>query len=106
MDLDTKHEILSYFINRSSCNLPETIERSNSTMIRLLRITGGIFFILLSLLGILLPIMPGWIFFMVGIILLSPDVPFLHRVKERIKARFPVVARIEERVRSACRQCI
>ncbi len=40
---------------------------------RILRISAGILCIILSIIGGLLPIMPGFIFFILGVSLLVPD---------------------------------
>lgn len=43
----------------------------------------------LGLAGLLLPILPGWIFIAWGAITLAPDVPFFATVLERIADKVP-----------------
>lgn len=53
------------------------------------RITLGILFLVLGVLGLLLPIMPGWLFIALGILVLSPDVPLFRRMVHWLETRFP-----------------
>lgn len=64
-----------------------------------LRLTFGFLFLVLGLLGLLFPLLQGWLFLALGAILLSSDVPFFNRVLSRIKSRFPVIGRAAERLR-------
>jgi uncharacterized membrane protein YbaN (DUF454 family) len=43
----------------------------------------------LGLAGLLLPILPGWVFIAWGAITLAPDVPFFATVLERIAGKVP-----------------
>lgn len=53
------------------------------------RIALGILFLVLGALGLLLPIMPGWLFIALGILALSPDVPLFRRMVRWFETRFP-----------------
>ena len=57
-----------------------------------LRITGGIALILVGLLGIIVPIMPGWSLALVGIVMLAPGTRFSRWLKRTF-------ARLAERIR-------
>ena len=54
-----------------------------------LRITAGVLFLLLGIIGGFLPIVQGWIFGLIGFYLLSYDIPIVRRQFRRLKARFP-----------------
>ncbi len=56
---------------------------------RILRIIIGILAILVGFSGIVFPIIPGFVFFILGAILLSPEIPFLGRMICWTKERFP-----------------
>lgn len=50
-------------------------------------------FMVLGVVGSLLPILQGWLFFAAGALLLAPEVPFFRRVFCWIEARFPRLKR-------------
>lgn len=56
---------------------------------------------MVGLTGIVLPILPGWVFLLAGLSILSSEIPFLGRLKQRIRNRFPIFARIEDRFKDA-----
>ena len=47
---------------------------------------AGILFLLLGVIGLILPILPGWVFFFIGLSFIAPD--FAHRLKQRFLRRF------------------
>ncbi len=53
----------------------------------------------LGLVGLALPIMPGWVFIAWGVVTLAPDVPFFARLLDRIAHRIPQLRAAIERVR-------
>jgi|GEM_PF-1110934 len=65
-----------------------------------LRIPLGIILLLLGVLGFVLPLLQGWLFFSLGIVVLSVDIPFLGRFVCRIEKRFPKLKTPLERCRS------
>lgn len=65
----------------------------------LARITLGILFLAFGILGLLLPIMPGWVFVAFGILALSPDVPLFRRMVHWIENRFPSLHKPLEKMR-------
>jgi uncharacterized membrane protein YbaN (DUF454 family) len=64
-------------------------------MILFLRITLGIIFAILGVIGSLLPIMQGWIFFLLSILVLFPQSRFAIKSLDKIEKRMPrMVARL------------
>ncbi len=53
------------------------------------RITLGILFLALAASGAVIPIMPGWPFLVLALVILSRDLPFLRPLRHRLEARFP-----------------
>jgi uncharacterized membrane protein YbaN (DUF454 family) len=49
--------------------------------------------------GLVLPILPGWVFIAWGCVTLAPDVPFFARVLDRVAHRVPPLRAAIERVR-------
>ncbi len=54
---------------------------------------------LLGVVGLLLPVLPGWLFLAWGAITLAPDVPFFARLLDRVAHRVPPLRAAIERVR-------
>ena len=56
---------------------------------RLLRIVGGFVMVLVGIVGLILPIMPGWIFLIPGLVMLSEHFDWAKRLvvwaKEKAK---------------------
>jgi uncharacterized membrane protein YbaN (DUF454 family) len=48
-------------------------------ILRKLRQIAGVLLVIVGIAGLILPIMPGWIFLAPGIALLGPDNPFVKR---------------------------
>ena len=59
----------------------------------------GSIFILLGVLGSFLPILQGWLFFLIGIFILARDVPFFARIAAWLRRRFPRTASTADRIR-------
>jgi len=53
------------------------------------RITLGILFLLLAIPSAVLPVLQAWMFVLIGLALLSYDVPFVRRMFARVEERFP-----------------
>jgi len=68
-------------------------------MYRLLRLGFGVFFIVLGILGLFLPVLQGILFLGIGGALLCRDIPFLARAVERLKARYPAIDSAAKRLR-------
>lgn len=66
-----------------------------SAWVRLLCLVGGIGLLVIGVLGLILPVLPGWIFIIPGIALVSTVTPkvrqFLRAVRNRIPRRLALV---------------
>lgn len=58
-------------------------------MKNIVRIGAGGIFIILGLLGLVLPILQGLLFLAIGLVLLAPDIPLFHRMFCWVEIRFP-----------------
>lgn len=58
-------------------------------MILFLRITLGIVFAILGVIGSLLPIMQGWIFFLLAVLVLFPQSQFAIKSCDKIEKKMP-----------------
>ena len=64
-------------------------------MLLILRIALGIVFAILGVIGSLLPIMQGWIFFLLAVLVLFPQSKFAVKSLDKIERRMPrMVARL------------
>ena len=61
-------------------------------MLLILRIALGIVFFILGIIGSLLPIMQGWIFFLLSALVLFPRSRFSRKALEKIEPRMPRLA--------------
>jgi uncharacterized membrane protein YbaN (DUF454 family) len=52
------------------------------------KLISGIFLVLLGIVGLILPIMPGWVFLIPGLVILSDYIPPLRRVLDWAKRKF------------------
>lgn len=59
---------------------------------RWLVLLAGWFFILLGIAGLFLPILQGVLFLVVGLIILSSEYVWAHRLLQRLRRRFPAVS--------------
>lgn len=58
-----------------------------------LRITLGIIFIILGIIGGLLPVLQGWIFILLALLILFPESKFAIKAVDKIERRMPRVVR-------------
>lgn len=58
-------------------------------MILILRITLGVVFTILGVIGSVLPIMQGWIFFLLAALVLFPNSSFAIKACNKIEPRMP-----------------
>lgn len=56
-------------------------------MKKILKITGGILLILIGLVGLIMPIMPGWVFIIPGLMMLAEYFPSARRLLDWAKSR-------------------
>lgn len=64
------------------------------TVIFAIRITLGIVFLLLAVVGALLPVLQGWIFFLLAILMLFPQSKLAIKSVDKIQTKMPRVARM------------
>ena len=64
-----------------------------SSIKRILILIVGWGFILLGILGLFLPILQGVLFLLVGLIILSSEYVWAHRLLTRLRERFPRLGR-------------
>jgi uncharacterized membrane protein YbaN (DUF454 family) len=60
----------------------------------------GVILILLGILGLILPVLQGWLFLALGILLLAVDLPFFDRMAQWIEERVPRTKKPLERIRN------
>jgi uncharacterized protein len=60
---------------------------------RILVLIAGWAFILLGILGLFLPILQGVVFLLVGLIILSSEYVWAHRLLTKLRERFPKIGR-------------
>lgn len=75
------------------------VRAERSTLRRIYVIAAGWFFMLLALAGWILPVLPGWLFFAVGLLILSTEYAWAHHLVERTKARFPKFGAVLDKAR-------
>jgi uncharacterized membrane protein YbaN (DUF454 family) len=56
-------------------------------------LVAGWGFILLGIVGLFLPVLQGILFILIGLIILSSEYVWAHHLLEKVKRRFPGVAR-------------
>jgi len=67
------------------------------TMLLVLRIALGVVFTILGVIGSVLPIMQGWIFFLLAVLVLFPKSNFAIKSCQKIQGRMPrLVARLHK----------
>jgi Putative transmembrane protein (PGPGW) len=59
-------------------------------------IAAGWFFILLGVVGAVLPVLQGWLFFAIGLLLLSREIAWAERLRLRLFRRFPKLGECSE----------
>lgn len=64
----------------------------NRTTKQIMITVGGYFFLILGVVGAILPIVQGWFFFIIGLIMLSKTTPWARRWLHKIRMRFPNIA--------------
>jgi uncharacterized membrane protein YbaN (DUF454 family) len=74
------------------------------TLRRALELALGWAFILLGVAGIFLPILQGILFILVGLLIISRHAPWAARLLEKLKTRFPKLAKRMERWRKTAKK--
>lgn len=67
-------------------------------MMIFIRISLGVVFTALGVVGSVLPVMQGWVFFLLAVLVLFPQSRFATRTLEKIEPRMPRVTRWLRRV--------
>jgi uncharacterized membrane protein YbaN (DUF454 family) len=62
-------------------------------MLRIKRITLGVLSILMWLLGVIIPVIPGWPFLVFAIFLLSRDIPLVRPIRKWIETKYPKIVK-------------
>ena len=73
-------------------------------MLKILRLILGAILILIGLPGLILPIIPGTVLILAGIIILSADLPFFDRIIVWIEKRYPKLGRAIKKARKTLRK--
>ena len=66
---------------------------------RIFRYTFGIFFLILGVLGLFLPILQGILFIFVGLLILAPESKRIQRLLDKLRKRYPKVFEAAERAK-------
>ncbi len=53
------------------------------------RFTGGVLLVLVGIVGLILPIMPGWVFVIPGLIILGEYIPPIKRLLDWLYSKVP-----------------
>jgi len=86
-----------------SLNTPASRRRSHWHWTSLLRMTFGVLFLVLGVLGLFLPVLQGVLFLAVGVALLADHIPVFARIRHAAYRRFPRLEHAVHRVRERCR---
>jgi hypothetical protein len=87
--------IVAIFVTEALRGRREASGKLPPSMVLFIRITLGIIFAILGVVGSLLPIMQGWIFFLLAILVLFPQSKFAIKSLDKIERRMPrMVARL------------
>jgi uncharacterized protein len=87
--------ILAVFVTEALRSRGRPSAKLPAPMILFLRITLGIVFAILGVIGSLLPIMQGWVFFLLAALVLFPQSKFAIKSLNKIERRMPrMVARL------------
>ena len=57
-------------------------------MSKLIQIATGTFLVFLGIVGLILPVMPGWVFLIPGLVILGRHFTWAQRLVDWLKARF------------------
>lgn len=87
--------IVTIFVAEALRGRGPALSKLPAPMILALRITLGIIFAILGVVGSLLPIMQGWIFFLLAVLVLFPQSRFAVKSLDKIEKKMPrMVARL------------
>jgi uncharacterized membrane protein YbaN (DUF454 family) len=66
----------------------------------MIRLIVGVIMILIGIPGLVLPVIPGILFIVLGIIVLSIDLPMIKGMLDRMELRYPEVGKRLKKLRS------
>ncbi len=66
---------------------------------RIFRLTLGLLFLALGLIGLVVPLLQGWLFLALAALVLSIDLPFMARFVGWVESRWPGLAHPIQRMR-------
>lgn len=66
---------------------------------RVFRYTFGIFFLILGVVGLFLPILQGILFIIIGLLILAPENKHIQRLLDKLRERYPGVFAAAERTK-------
>jgi|SRR5580704_7309260 uncharacterized membrane protein YbaN (DUF454 family) len=69
-----------------------TVARARSQLERVAILALGWIFICLGIVGLVLPVVPGAVFILVGALMVNPQWEWPRRMLEKCRAQFPVLA--------------
>ncbi|MBN1613867.1 MAG: hypothetical protein JW950_05320 [Deltaproteobacteria bacterium] len=69
------------------------------TLKRALRHFFGWFFIILGIIGLFLPFLQGILFIVIGVGILTPEIPLFHKITVRLEARYPEIFKRAHRLK-------
>jgi hypothetical protein len=84
---------------------PRENESVKRKIIRALKISLGIFLLLLGLLLGLVPVLQGWVLGIIGLVILYQEVAWVRRMVHRLEEKFPRFARAHDRAARRLHQC-
>ena len=79
------------------------IVKNKKPLQRVATISLGWAFVLVGIVGLLLPVVPGGLLIVLGALMLDSQHPWLRRVLEKCRARFPILERATRRISSCGR---
>lgn len=71
--------------------MPDITPRKDSPMRKFIRISLGILFLILGIIGLVLPILQGILFLIIGLILLAPYSPLIQRQLAAFRINHPKI---------------
>lgn len=87
--------IAAIFVTEALRGRARTSVKLPAPMVLFLRITLGIVFAILGVIGSLLPVLQGWIFFLLAVLVLFPQSKFAIKALDKIEKKMPrMVARL------------
>jgi uncharacterized membrane protein YbaN (DUF454 family) len=76
------------------------IQTSKNPLRRIAVVALGWSLVIGGAIGLLLPVIPGWLLIVLGALVLSTEHPWLRRLLQKLRVRFPAVRRGLNRVSS------